>query len=314
MRSSRLLELMLMLQHGRSTTARALADATGVSVRTIYRDIAALGAAGVPLWTESGPGGGVRLLDGWQSKLTGMTDVETSALMLLGVPSIAADLGLADAAAAAEHKLLGALPVPLRDGARLWRERLYVDAPGWFAAPASNEHLSVISAAVLSARQLALEYRGTVRTVNPLGLVAKASVWYLVAARADTVLSYRVDRVTGVELSAEPAVRPDGFDLASWWSNAAAEFDRALLRFDCDVRLAPAAVRMLSAVIGREATPDPMPAPEGDGWTLCHLRLESESVALGQLTSLGAGVEVIEPLSLRRSLCRLAQDMVRLNI
>ena len=90
------------------------------------------------MWTESGPGGGIRLLDGWQSKLGGMTGEETSALMLLGVPSIADDLGLRDVTAAAQSKLLGALPVPLRAGAQLWRDRLYVDAPGWFDGPRDN--------------------------------------------------------------------------------------------------------------------------------------------------------------------------------
>ncbi|SNS68438.1 Predicted DNA-binding transcriptional regulator YafY, contains an HTH and WYL domains [Rhodococcoides kyotonense] len=304
---------MLALQHGRSTTAQALADDAGVSVRTIYRDIAALGAAGVPLWTESGPKGGIRLLDGWQSKLTGMTGVETSALMLLGVPSIAADLGLADATAAAENKLLGALPMPLRTGAQVWRERLHVDAPGWFTEPASNEHLPTISTAVLAGRRIELGYRGSTRVLDPLGLVAKAGVWYLVAARTSTVLSYRVDRVEGVELLDAPVVRPENFELATWWAESTATFDRALLRFDCRVRLSPAATRMLRGVIGREATPDPMPTPEDDGWTTTDLRLETFDVALGQLTSMGAGVEVLAPPELRRALHAVAQEMARRN-
>ena len=149
MRSSRLVEVMLRLEGSRGATAQQLADELGVSVRTVYRDVTALSAAGVPLWTESGPGGGIRLLDGWQSKLGGMTGEETSALMLLGVPSIADDLGLRDVTAAAQSKLLGALPVPLRAGAQLWRDRLYVDAPGWFDGPRDNGELPVVASAVL---------------------------------------------------------------------------------------------------------------------------------------------------------------------
>ncbi|MBY6412568.1 WYL domain-containing protein [Rhodococcus sp. BP-252] len=313
MRSSRLLQLMLTLQHGRATTAQALADEAGVSVRTIYRDIAALGAAGVPLWTESGPGGGVRLLDGWQSKLTGMTGVETSALMLLGVPSIAADLGLSDATAAAENKLLGALPMPLRAGAQVWRERLYVDAPGWFTEPAANEHLPTISTAVLTGRPIELGYRGSTRRVDPLGLVAKAGVWYLVARRESTVLSYRVDRTSSVELRDGQVERPDGFHLATWWAESTAKFDRALLKFDCRVRLSPAAVHMLRGVIGREATPDPMPARGADGWTTTDLRLETFDVALSQVTALGVGVEVLAPARLRRALRAVALEMADRN-
>ncbi|WP_020113357.1 helix-turn-helix transcriptional regulator [Rhodococcus sp. 114MFTsu3.1] len=312
MRSSRLLQLMLSLQHGRATTAQALADEAGVSVRTIYRDITALLDAGVPLWTESGPGGGVRLLDGWQSKLSGMSGVETSALMLLGVPSVAADLGLADVTAAAETKLLGALPLPLRAGAQMWRERLHVDAPGWFTDVEPSPHLKAISAAVLAGRQLDLDYRGSTRTVAPLGLVAKAGVWYLVAARGDAVLSYRVDRAEGARTRTEPVARPDGFDLARWWAESASKFDRVLLTFDCRVRLSADAVRILPAVVGREATPA-LPGADVDGWTTVDLRLETFDVALGQLTTLGGGVEVLEPVALRRALHRVASEMASRN-
>lgn len=303
---------MLTLQHGKSATAQALADEVGVSVRTIYRDITALGAAGVPVWTESGPGGGVRLLDGWQSRLTGMTGVETSALMLLGVPSIAADLGLADATAAAENKLLGALPVPLRAGAQLWRERLHVDSPAWFTQPESNVHLPSVSAAVFAGRRIELGYRESTRPVDPLGLVAKAGVWYLVAAGPKKVLSYRVDRIESVATTAEAVVRPEGFDLASWWASSTAAFDRALLRFRCRVRLSSTAVRILPAIVGREATPD-FPVPDEDGWTTTDLVLESEEVALGQLTALGSGVEVLAPPSLRVGLRDVAAEMLSRN-
>lgn len=312
MRSARLLQLMLTLQHGRSATARALAEQAGVSVRTIYRDISALGAAGVPLWTESGPGGGIRLLDGWQSKLSGMTGVETSALMLLGVPSIAADLGLADASEAAENKLLGALPEPLRADAQLWRERLHIDVPAWFRKPASTPYLPVISAAVFGARRLELGYRGSTRQVDPLGLVAKAAIWYLVAARAGTVLSYRVDRIESAEMTSDGVNRPVGFDLAEWWREAAASFDRTLRTYDCRVRVSPSALRMLPSIIGHEATPE-LPVPDEDGWSTTDLVLETEEVALGQLIALGAGVEVIAPPSLREGIQRVAADMIRLN-
>ncbi len=313
---------MLLLQEGRQATAQSLADEVEVSVRTIYRDIGALGAAGVPLWTESGPGGGIRLLDGWQSKLTGMTGTETSALMLLGMPSVAADLGLSDATAAAESKLLGALPVSLRASAQLWRERVHVDVPGWFTAPLANELVPVLSRAVLGGRQIEIGYRGRSRVLGPLGLVVKASVWYLVAqewslrndpnARGERVLSFRVDRIESVAELATEVLRPAGFDLAQWWGDSMAEFDRSLLRFPCRVRLSDNAVRALPRVIGVAATPD-LGSPDDDGWTELELMLESEEVALAQLIALGGGVSVLWPASLRRSLRDVASSIVREN-
>ncbi|MET4612261.1 putative DNA-binding transcriptional regulator YafY [Rhodococcus sp. PvR044] len=317
MRSRRLLDLMLRLQGGPGSTAERLAEQLEVSVRTVYRDVAALQAAGVPLWTESGPGGGIRLLDGWQSKLSGMTGVETSALMLLGVPGLAADLGLGEQTAAAEAKLLGAMPLPLRAGAELWRSRLHVDAPGWFGRAANAPHLATVARAVLDGRRVRIGYRRggreVTRTLDPLGLVAKAGIWYLVAAHRGAALSFRVSRVEAAVVLDGDARRPDDFDLAAWWARSAAEFDRSLLRYPCRVRLAPAAWRSLPAVIGPEAarvTPGPADA---DGWVEAGLLLESEEVAVHQLTALGAGVEVLEPASLRAGLRAIGAEMARRN-
>ncbi|MFE3291901.1 helix-turn-helix transcriptional regulator [Rhodococcus sp. NPDC059234] len=317
MRSSRLLDLMLRLQGGPGTTADRLAAQLGVSVRTVYRDVAALQAAGVPLWTESGPGGGIRLLDGWQSKLSGMTGVETSALMLLGVPGLAEQLGLGDQTAAAEAKLLGAMPLPLRAGAQLWRSRLHVDAPGWFARPSQHPHLPAVARAVLGDRRLRMGYRSgareATRTLDPLGLVAKAGVWYLVAAHRGSILSFRVSRIRRVEVLGEPTRRPEGFDLAAWWAESSAAFDRSLLRYRCRVRLSPVAWRALPAAVGTEAA-RVTPGPAGvDGWVEVDLMLESEEVALHQLTALGGGVEVLSPDTLRDGLRRVGEAMAVRN-
>ncbi|QBJ95923.1 YafY family transcriptional regulator [Rhodococcus sp. ABRD24] len=317
MRSSRLLDLMLRLQGGPGTTAARLADQLEVSVRTVYRDVAALQAAGVPVWTESGPGGGIRLLDGWQSKLSGMTGAETSALMLLGVPAVAQDLGLSDITARAESKLLGALPLPLRAGALLWRERLHVDVPGWFATTPSVEQLPAVAQAVLEGRRLRIRYRrgadGSTRTLDPLGLVAKAGTWYLVARHRDRTLSYRVSRIESALVLDAPAVRPDTFDLAGWWSASIAEFDRSLLRYACRVRLSPYAWRRLPDIVGEEAARVVPGEPDESGWVAVDLMLEAEEVALGQLTALGAGVEVLAPESLRAGLCEVGAEVARRN-
>lgn len=308
---------MLRLQGGPGSTAARLADQLGVSVRTVYRDVAALQASGVPLYTESGPGGGIRLLDGWQSKLSGMTGAETSALMLLGIPGLADDLGLADVTARAESKLLGALPLPLRAGALLWRERLHVDAPGWFSRTPDTGQLAAVATAVFEGRRLRIGYRkGTgdvTRTLDPLGLVAKAGVWYLVARHRDRTLSYRVSRIDAVHVLDEPARRPDEFDLGAWWAESTARFDRALLRFACRVRLSPYAWRRLPSVVGAEAAKVTPSAPDEQGWVTVDLMLEAEEVALDQFFALGPGIEVLEPSSLRSALRESALRIAHLN-
>ena len=310
MRSARLLQLMLRLQGSRGVVAEQLADEFGVSVRTIYRDVASLSAAGVPIWTESGPGGGIRLLDGWQSKLSGMTDDETSALMLLGVPSIAADLGRSDAVGSAGAKLLRSLPGPLRESARLWQDRILVDVPGWFGGVDDISALPIVTSAVLDSRRLRFVYRDRERTVEPLGLVIKAGVWYLVAGMNGRTLSFRVGRIKNAVVEDDSFTRPVDFDLPSWWAASMAEFDRSLLRFECRVRLSPEGRRRLPDVVGELAAAVEVGPEDNDGWVSAELKLESEAVALSQLIGLGADVEVLEPRSLREGLRAVAEQMV----
>ncbi|MCK8669636.1 YafY family transcriptional regulator [Rhodococcus sp. HM1] len=315
MRSARLLEMMLRLQGSPGVTAQHLADELGVSVRTVYRDVGALSAAGVPVWTESGPGGGIRLLDGWQSRLSGLTRPESAALMLLGVPALAAELGVE--VDAARTKLLGSMPLPLRTAAQVRRDRVHVDAPGWFTEPGGNEHLPIVATAVLEGRRLHIRYRRgraeVTRTLDPLGLVAKAGIWYLVAAHSRRIVSYRVGRITAADALEEPARRPDDFDLAAWWTTSTLEFDREIRTFACTVRLSPTARRRLPKIVGAGAADVEPGEPDAEGWVRVDLMLEGEDVAVDQFLALGGGVEVLAPSSLRAALRAAGERLARLN-
>jgi predicted DNA-binding transcriptional regulator YafY len=319
-RASRLLTLMLLLQANGQATAPRLAAELEVSVRTIYRDVAALQAAGVPLWTETGPGGGIRLLEGWRTRLDGLTSDEASALFLSGARSAAAELGLGAVLAAAETKVLTTLPPELRSRAGRMRERFHLDAPGWFHRPESTEHLATIADAVWSARRIDVLYgrgeRVIQRRLDPLGLVAKAGTWYLVARSRREIRTWRVGRVRSVAIRDETFVRPDGFDLVAWWAESSAAFDRSLLRYRCRLRLSPAALRLLPHVVG-EAGGSPAVAsaspPNDEGWRVVELDAESEEVAADQLTGLGAGVEVLDPPALRAALHATAIAMAERN-
>lgn len=316
MRASRLIALLLRLQHQGPTTAARLADELEVSVRTIYRDVASLQAAGVPLWTETGPGGGIRLLDGWQGQIDGLTADEASALMLSGAPTAAAELGLGAVVAAAQAKVMATLPPELRSRAGRVRERFLLDAPGWFRRDEPPEHLDVVADAVWSETRLAITYargdRDVQRRVDPLGLVLKAGAWYLVAAHRGQARTYRLARVRSVRRLDERATRPPGFDLAGWWDASSADFERSLLRESIRLRLDEVGCRRLPLEVGRAGAEPALAAagpPDAEGWRTVDLGVESLEVAAHQLLPIAEHVEVLDPPELRAEMARIGQAL-----
>ena len=318
MRSSRLLALLLVLQRRQRATAAELAAELEVSVRTLYRDVAALVAAGFPLWTEPGPHGGIRLVEGWRTRLDGLTAEEASALFLSGAPQAVADLGLGAVALSARAKVDATLPAELRDRAGRIRERFLLDAPAWFARPEPLTALPAAATAVWEGRKLELRHGGHPhsRRVDPLGLVLKAGTWYLVARSRGELRTYRVGRIDHAEVLAETFARPDDFDLAAWWAASSAAFDQSLLVYRCRVRLSPYAQQALPRVVPHDAVrrmlAEAGPA-DADGWRALELLLEGEDVAVDQLAGLGDGVEILEPPELRRRLHELGVQMARRN-
>ena len=321
MRASRLLAILLRLQSAGPATAEVLATELEVSVRTIYRDVAALQTAGVPLWTETGPGGGIRLLDGWRSRLDGLTADEAGALFLAGAPGAVAELGLGTVLAAAQAKVLATLPPELRSRAARVRQRFLLDAPGWFHHEEELPWLGAVADAVWSERRVDLRYqRGRDRTVgrrvDPLGLVLKGGTWYLIARHRRRALTYRVSRIASATVLDERFVRPDDFDLAAHWAESSAAFDRSILRERVRLRLSPGAARSLPWLVDATAATEALAAagsPDADGWVEVDLAVEEEAVAAAQLLGLGDGVEVLAPASLRASLAATGRRMAKLN-
>jgi predicted DNA-binding transcriptional regulator YafY len=158
MRAARLINLLLLLQTRGRLTAGQLAEQLEVSERTIHRDVEALSAAGVPVYAERGPRGGVSLVDGYRTRLTGMTAEEAEALFLSGAAGPAAELGLGTVMAAARLKVLAALPAELRSRASRLVERFHLDVTGWFEAGEPSPLLGTIAEAVWSGRCLDCDY------------------------------------------------------------------------------------------------------------------------------------------------------------
>jgi len=319
MRSSRLLAILIHLEAVRTTTTAELAALTEVSQRTAHRDVAALQAAGVPLWTEVGPNGGVRLLDGWHSGVDRMNASEAGILVLSAIPGVAADLGLDAMLASAELKLLAGLSADGRGRANEIRDRFHLDVPGWFHAKEGVPWLGDIAQAVWTQRRVDIVYGQTHevrRRIDPLGLVLKAGTWYVVARHRSTVRTYRVGRVVRATMRDESFERPPRFDLAAWWRASSSDFDRAILRASVTLRLSPRGCRALPGVLPSEAVPEALAAasaPDAQGWVVVDVPVESETIAQHQLLALGAEVEVLAPKSVRLAVAEIAAAMAALN-
>ncbi|MFC5230833.1 helix-turn-helix transcriptional regulator [Pseudonocardia zijingensis] len=321
MRASRLVTLLFTLQRLRGATAAELARELEVSERTIYRDVAALSAAGVPLWTEPGRGGGIRLLDGWRTRLDGLTAREAAAIFAVGAPQVLAELGMSAALAGAQAKLLATLPAQLQDHARAVAERFHLDAPGWFHTPQQVTQLAAVAEAVWEQCRLRIRYRRrqdeVERTIDPLGLVLKAGTWYLAAGvDGSTTRTYRVDRITAAEPTGERFDRPYGFDLAEWWEAAAGRFESQMLHATVRLRVGPRGLKILPHAADHDAALKAIAQaapPDAEGWRELELEVESIDVAAGQLTALGGEVEALEPDELRTALAAAGEALAARN-
>ena len=316
MRADRLLSIMLLLQVQQRVTSRELARRLEVSERTIHRDMDALGAAGIPIYAERGAGGGWALSEGYQTNLTGLNEAEIQALFLATPPQLLADLGLHQAADAALIKLMAALPTISRRDAEFARQRIHVDGAGWLRAREDVPFLPTIQEALWQDRKLNLTYqRGddciVERLVDPLGLVAKGSIWYLVAAVDGAMRTYRVARVRAAAVTDQPCERPADFDLAAHWEQSSIEFRANLPRYPATLRADPVVLPMLHAP-GRYARVEHVDEPDADGWLRVDMLFEEEYTACEYVLSFGPRIEVLEPQFLRDLVRHAATGIVAL--
>jgi predicted DNA-binding transcriptional regulator YafY len=297
-------------------TAAQLARELEVSERTIHRDVEALAEAGVPIYAERGPHGGVRLVEGYRTRLTGLTTEEAHALFLSGLPGPAAELGLGTVVAAARLKVLAALPPELRTRAARLSERFHLDAPGWFRPAEAVPHLATLAEAVWESRRAEIDYergdRRVTRLLEPFGLVLKGGVWYLVGQAEQQIRTYRVSRVAGARLYEDRFERPADFDLAGFWAEASSAYERATPRIELTLRVRPERVPwLLDAIADRPlASVERLDTPDADGWPHLRLQLPWPDEAASTILPLGPDAEVLEPQALRDEIAGLARAVL----
>ncbi|MFF1810988.1 helix-turn-helix transcriptional regulator [Streptomyces sp. NPDC058251] len=310
MKSDRLLSILLLLQTRGRVPAHELAGRLEVSVRTIYRDVEALSASGVPVYAERGRHGGIELLAGFRTDVTGLTADESRALFILAAQGAHAALGLDAALGSALRKVMAALPAPHRPAAEVTSRRILVDATRWKGGPQRAVDLEVLQDAVFTDRRLRLRYRHSgdaeprTYTVDPYGLVSKAGVWYLVADRRGNPHLFRADRVRTATLLPDPVRRRPGVELGAVWEVLRRQVEERPGGLDVTVRVQRSRLDMFLRL--NAAALAALPEDDGESeWVAAHLSYG----VLGEartLLAFGDTVEVLGPPEVREELASTA--------
>ena len=331
MKSDRLLSILLLLQTRDRVPADELARRLEVSPRTIYRDVESLSAAGVPVYAERGRHGGIALLPGYRTDVTGLTADEARALFVLAAQGAHTALGLEHALGSALRKVMAALPAPHRPHAELTSRRIIVDPDRWMSGPRPAVDLDTLHTAVFADRRLRIRYRhggetqAHTYTVDPYGLVAKAGVWYLVADRRGSPRLFRADRVLGAHLTDVPVRRREGAELADVWEELRSGVEaRAESRIPVTARVRRGVLDRFRRIVGplflradaertedeeAEEREEKEDGQDGeDGWATVQLGYPVLR-AVRQLLQFGGDVEVLDPPEARAELALAAREI-----
>ncbi len=303
----------------RSHSSRLWAGELRISVRTVYRDIDALSLAGVPIYTERGPGGGCELMEGYRTNLTGLTADEVKALSMLNVPAPLADLGVSGELEAALRKLSAAIPAAHRPEEERSRQRIYLDSRGWFQSEEAAPFLHVVQGAVWRQHRLKIKSRlefGTEAewTVSPYGLVAKATTWYLVCEKDGGMRVVRVGSLIAAEELVETFPRTADFDLPGFWKTWSADFEKNQPCYPVTLRVEAEMIPLLHWTFGEQVAEIIRQAghPDEKGRLTLTLIFERLEAARERILGLGRAVEVLEPAALRRSIADFAEQITAL--
>lgn len=314
MRADRLISILLLLQNNERITTKALANELEVTERTIHRDMEALSRTGIPVFAKRGKNGGWSLLEGYRTNITGLKDDEIKSLFISPSIQLLHDLGLSNEWSHARQKLMASIPSFLQKDANDVWNRIHIDTSTWKQSNEKIDYFKILQQAIWEERKLQLTYKranGKMvdRIVDPLGLVAKGSTWYLIASANEKIRNYRASRITSAIMTEETFSRPEDFNLAQYWDSSTQKFIRNLPRYEVDVEVAPPIADRMGFT-GRFVQVLKVDSPLENGWIPVSLRFDTEQEAKEYILGFGNRIKIVHPADLRQSIYDMARAVV----
>ncbi|WP_312470276.1 YafY family protein [Neobacillus sp.] len=314
MRADRLISILLLLQNKGKLTTKTLAKELEVTERTIHRDMEALSVAGIPVVADRGKSGGWRLLEQYRTNLTGLKANEIKSLFISPSFQLLTDLGLTKDWQEARQKLLASIPSSLHKNADDVWSRIHVDTNAWRQSTEKIESFKILQQAIWDEKKLQIKYERAdgecvERIVDPLGLVAKGSRWYLIASSNEDFRNYRASRVQSATLTNESFSRPKGFNLVQYWRDSTEKFIKSLPRYEVEVEISPSIVQRIKFT-GRFVQLIKMDSPLDNGWIPANLCFDTEQEAKEYILGFGDQIRIIHPYTLKQNIYDMAKALV----
>jgi predicted DNA-binding transcriptional regulator YafY len=314
MRADRLLSILLLLQNKGKMTTKELAYELEVTERTIHRDMEALSIAGIPVIAERGKAGGWKLIDQYKTNLTGLKESEIMSLFISPSFQLLSDLGLSKDWYDARQKMVAAMPNSFqKDSLEVWN-RIHVDTSSWKQPTEKINSFKILQQSIWDERKLQIKYEradGEVigRIINPLGLVAKGSTWYLIASSEEKIRNYRASRLLSVTLLDENFSRPVDFHLEKYWSDSTQNFIKSLPKYAVSVEVSPSIQNRIKFT-GRFVQIDKIGSSGENGWIPISFCFDTEQEAIDYILGFGDQIRIIHPDSLKEKVYQMAERIV----
>lgn len=314
MRADRLISILMLLQIHKKLTASELSKKLEVSVRTIYRDIDILSGIGVPIVADKGINGGIKLIGDYKTSITGINKNELFSLFIPTGDKILEDLGIEKLKDSTILKILGdSSSDELKEFENI-QNYIYIDMNAW-SEPSiilNTDILSELQNAIWNSKALKILYRKVDEVkeveINPLGLVCKRGIWYLVAINNDIIKTYKVTSIETALLMPHTFIRPNDFNLKSYWTDSTSNFKSLIPKHTFTFKVSP---KVLNNIKERQfITISETLYKEND----IYLKIKFDAIWQGVEFAFGYGksIEIIEPIEAISEIKRKALEVIDL--